>query len=442
MSEDIETADQIIQRCFADIKKCDLFVYLQTRRHGSRVAFPEADPTRATYLELELFAAALLRKPMVVLRERDSEPEPELEGLLNVLRSSFGDGMEFVDGAEGLLEAFRSEVVLRAIEARATVRTAGIPDALSALRSRPSFEEDFANPRLRFLGGHGPATGRPGDHDIASALVAQVASGLTPDGGIMSHGASVFRLWAAIRELRALDLHDPQAAILWDRVLGLWSRKVSWFGVHGHVYMGALAAANSQIDLRKEHRSAEVDTDSRPPLVAKASATYSVAGRMGTRAKAIHHYAEAAWLSKEAALSDAEGSSGALAVQGFSMFQLAKLKRSPDLLAKAKAAFREQLKRREGGVNEAEVGEAEFDLGFVSLVGVRPFAAFSLMQAGLDKMRTHGSADGLARLARVLRKFELVSLAFRPFSTLRTRAERKLVADLVDAQDQLRDTTG
>src|SRR5216683_3846744 len=55
-------ADTIIDRCFDGIRKCDLFVFLLTTRLGTGAGYTR-DPVLASYLELELFAAAMLQKP-------------------------------------------------------------------------------------------------------------------------------------------------------------------------------------------------------------------------------------------------------------------------------------------------------------------------------------------------------------------------------------------
>jgi hypothetical protein len=51
-------ADTIIDRCFEGIKDCDLFVFIVTGRHGTGAGYVE-DNVAASYLELELFAAAV-----------------------------------------------------------------------------------------------------------------------------------------------------------------------------------------------------------------------------------------------------------------------------------------------------------------------------------------------------------------------------------------------
>src|SRR4051812_28963 len=65
------------------IKACDLFVFILTGRRGSGAAFVE-DRITASYLELELFAAAVLRKPILVLHYAGREPEPALDDTMSL----------------------------------------------------------------------------------------------------------------------------------------------------------------------------------------------------------------------------------------------------------------------------------------------------------------------------------------------------------------------
>ena len=103
-------ADEIINECFSSIKRCDLFVFLQARRHGSGVRFRTEDPTTSTYLEMELFAAALLRKPILILHEKGVKSERGLADLLRVLRESFGVRNYVEAGIRELVGRFREEV--------------------------------------------------------------------------------------------------------------------------------------------------------------------------------------------------------------------------------------------------------------------------------------------------------------------------------------------
>jgi Domain of unknown function (DUF4062) len=94
-------ADTIIDRCFLGVRQCDLFVFLLTGRHGSGVSYG-IDPVLTSYLELELFAAAILQKPVLVLHQRGRNPEPALHDALDLLHRTFPADRYVVDDDDAL----------------------------------------------------------------------------------------------------------------------------------------------------------------------------------------------------------------------------------------------------------------------------------------------------------------------------------------------------
>lgn len=97
--------DTIIDRCFEGIKRCDLFVFILSGRHGSGAGFVE-EGARASYLELELFAAAMLQKPFLVLHYRGRDPGPALLDAMLLLRHSISAGEYVIDDEAGLFNHF------------------------------------------------------------------------------------------------------------------------------------------------------------------------------------------------------------------------------------------------------------------------------------------------------------------------------------------------
>ena len=70
-------ADTIIDRCFAGIKACDLFVFILSGAYGTGAALID-ERAFSSYLELELFAAEVLKKPILVLHYKGRDPNPAL----------------------------------------------------------------------------------------------------------------------------------------------------------------------------------------------------------------------------------------------------------------------------------------------------------------------------------------------------------------------------
>lgn len=445
-------ADTIIDRCFAGIKSADLFVFLLTHRHGSGVTYFE-DPAWASYLELELFAASVLRKPIVVLHLRGQEPDDALRDTMLLLARAFTTGEYMIDDEDGLYRRFRAlcdALAAGTLKFSSSAVMAHLPEWLSVQRTRPEPEEDLLDPCLAFLGGRFKSSKPAADPDRAARLLAQVSSGIRPSPAgsqsILPHGASLFRLWAAMRELmdvKGTTFSDPSTAVLWDRAFGLWASKASWFGLHGHVWMGPLAAVNSQTILRATFASTPeyaAAQDVREPLGARASAIYSIAQRMDTRRRKLWHYRQVLSLATRAIERDTGARQGVLSIRGHAQMQMAQL----GLVWKlwhAQEDFKTSLElRAASGASPASIGEAMTDLGFCYALTGRRQRGLSLLQEGVVLMRSDASASGSAFLARGLRKLErAASLSGARSLAQKAREERLAVSAYVEALDQARE---
>ena len=439
-------ADTIIDRCFAGIRRCDLFVFILTGRHGSGTSLVEDDQTTSSYLELELFAAAALNKPIVVLHYRDRDPEPALLDTMLLLRRAFRSELYFIDSEQGLFDRWNEIIV--ALTAGRTIKSTHpglLAEGLSHARTRRRLGSDLAAPALSFLGGELRAN-RKSDPDLGRAelLLNQVATSVRGEQA-MPHGVALFRLWSAMRELMDksdASLNDPAAAQLWDRAFGLWASKASWFGLHGHLWMGPLAALNSQVSLRGRHRDNAVfsgDRDVREPFGAKASAIYSIAQRMRTRERKFFHYRQAVTLATTAIQADANARQGTLSIRAHSLMRMGRLGHGWKLW-EAKEDFETALRLRErSGASEASIGEIMADLGFCQILTGRPRRGLDLLQDGIRGLRSDTSANGQAFLARGLKKLELgAKLAGRATLAREARDERLRLAGDIEALDQAR----
>ena len=418
-------ADTVIDRCFEGIRDCDLFIFLLTKRHGEGVRYFE-DPVFASYLELELFAAAVLRKPVLVLHLRGHEPEPALRDLIVLLNRTYTANEYVIDGEKGLFNHFQ-EACERLAKGIWTPSPNSVflqlPDWLSIQRTNRSFKGDLSDPRLLFLNGRLHSEKRHSDPDKAKLLLDQVTSGIRFKEGqqqLMPNGSALFRLWAAMRELmdeKETTLADPLIGHLWDRALGLWGGKASWFGLHGHLWLGPLAAINSQTYLRKKFAKEpdfQAAQDVREPVGAKASAIYSIAKQVQSRQRKFFHFRQTVFLANRAIDQNPHAQHGALSIRGHALMRMAQLGHYWRLL-EAKVDFKRSLELRElSGAPPASIGEAKTDLGFCSVLTGRFFGqtqtGLALLQEGVMQMREDQSVTGKDFLARGLRKLEQASL--------------------------------
>lgn len=443
-------ADEIIDRCFSGIRGCDLFVFLLTGRHGSGVGYL-ASGILSSYLELELFSAAMLDKPILVLHLRDREPQPALRDVMALLRSAFDAAEYYIDDERGLRDHFRA-VCLRFAEGRRVVQSspmsAQLPDWLSIRRTRPTSQEDVDAPALQFLGGQFACSGKAADMDKARALIAQLDEGTRGAASArkaMSHGAALFRLWAAIRELiddTGSARADPLLAPLWDQALGRWAAHASWLGLHGHLWLGPMAAVNSQSQLRHDfatNKFFKSANNVREPLGARASALYSIAQRLRSRERQVFHYKEVEQLATRAMALDPRNAQGARTIRAHAALRLAQSGRYWKVWD-AERDFRAALRAREqSGASPAQIGESMVDLGFLFAFTLRSRRGFDLMEKGLELMRTGQGPNGMTFVMRGLRKLEQAAL-FHKKARRAEEARREIdnLAKITEAFDQAR----
>ncbi len=441
-------ADTIVDRCFDGIKNCDLFAFLLTGRHGSGVGYFEQS-AQASYLELELFAAAVLRKPVLVLHERGRVPEDALSAAMGMLSRSADTALYLVGDQDELFRSFRTVCDALARGLQRKVNAGALPDWLSRQRSRAHGDEDLAAPALQFLGGDLRAErGATHNPDLARRLLDEVGSGRRTKGGVaqlLPHGAALFRIWTAMRELMVRDGErmTPEVAMLWDRALGLWAGKASWFGLHGHTVMGPYAALNTQTRLRTTFASVPAFRDGRDvrePLGARASALHSIAQTVETWERKLFHFDQAILAATQAMQRDTNATQGILSIRGLALLRSGLLAR-PWRFWDGERDLAESLKIRErAGLTPASIGEAMVDHGFARILTGRIFAGFAEMRSGVELLRTDSSANGLAFLARGLRKLEQGAwLTGRRRAARRAYAERMSLASRIEAMDQARD---
>lgn len=440
-------ADKIFDRCFNGIRQCDLFVFLLTGRHGSGVEFVDGG-VLASYLELEIFSAAILRKPLLVLHERGRQPQKALRDTLELLRCSLSTHDYYVDDLDGLYDRFLTECerLVAGDPKSAGNIVPRLPEWLSGLRSQSNFASELANPTLHFLDGNFQTSRKSADVSKAQTLLDQVSTGLRgKTKEKMPHGVALFRIWAAIRELLVEDRSmfvDPLQGSLMDRALGLWASHASWFSLHGHLWMSPLAAVQSQMDLRTKFASEpsfRQENDVREPLGARASALYSIAGCMTSVRQRLRHYRLAAAQATLALDHDNQSRQGVLLIRGHAAMRMAQL----GLVWKlwdAYADFKDTVNIREAsGASEASVGEAKVALGLCLVLLWRRETGLSLLREGIDLLRSDQSVSGLSFLSRGLRNLEYgARKAGQTDIAEEARIERLNLAVQIEAMDQFR----
>ena len=359
--------------CVQGVRDSDVYVALVRTNHGSGVEFRPKERTQASFFELELFEAALLRKPAYIFVLKGAEPSPRLAGLLGLLEPALPGfdrtprtEEEIYDRVLALVEI--ADQPLRRVklqQQRASGRQ--MSNTLTGARFN-HYDPRSSAPKLRFLGGAvDPSLPRP-NLDLARDAI-QRASGKS------NHQDRLTLLWIAIRELMGspIESSPPDDVVdLWAQALGGWNSAGAWYGLHGHPHMGCLAALGSLTELRLM-RSKPDDI----PHGAMSSEYYSIAklvSRPGLKTRilaASRAHIDAAFLTGE--------TSGKLAQRG-------SVRGAQGDTAGAITDYRQVLALRTGAENalKHDIGQAKTELGFALVFAGRRAEGLKEMEEGIE----------------------------------------------------------
>ena len=424
--EDLTTADELIRR----VREADLFIcILGGKRHGSAIKVANRS-SAVSFFEIELYQAALRGKGIRIYVRNDFEPEPRMESLLNVLGFAFGNWrlLPRLTDAE-ILSRLRRDIWLgRAVNAIDSINYRSILSRLvqgmyiHRARNRPAHSVCFLN----------------NDWDTTRTIpdLALVAS-ITEDIQKLSNEEQrLSRIWIAMRELMAAHYtitYDPDILRLWDDVLGNWTSAGSWYGLHGDMPLGCLAALNSQWVVRQRlvPTIKSKDEASRYGYAggALASAKYSIAGRLYVSADRKARLNEALHDVQKALDEHPADRSGLLAIRG-------SIRRTAGRTSEAVEDYEEVLRLRDDGNHSpGQIGEAESELGYGYLSQWRLHKGLELCEEGVKKMRSEPGRKGF--LVRGLRKLSLAYAANgRLLAAYETRREANALSRAAGTYDQ------
>jgi len=376
-----------------ELRRSKLYVaWIAGPRVGTPVLSGTGGPALATFFELELAYAAVLGRAIALVQVKGVRPSPQLGYLLQMVSR--------------VLEV-RSHEVDTVQEGVATIKRL-VDDtasgAFDALTTTPAAYGRFLADRwrvrdisLRWLSNDWPrfANHAEPDHGVVDGMLRNVTTVDTAE-------QKLARLWIAAREVmcipywyadptrrsrqaRAQHDHAKQWLDAWNRVLTAWNSAGAWYGLHGHLELGYLAAINSLVDIRRIGRAVSPVRRDDPawdePWSAQASAYYAVARRVGSRPLRLKGLLKAWQLLKRARYRDPLSRSDGLAILGSVYLQLGNI---PGGLL----AYQRVLRIRERiGAHAGSVGEAMTELGYVyaRIPGIRR-RGIDLLQDGIATM--------------------------------------------------------
>lgn len=260
-------------------------------------------------------------------------------------------------------------------------------DMLFATRHR-AYEVMRELPPLRFLGGaFDPALASP-DPALVTAVLDRAAEH-------KKHHVRLTLVWFALRALMGAPFTEPKFRDFleyWSRAFGTWIGAGAWYGLHGHLHMGCLAALGSLADIRIRLRTIS-DPGQDIPHGPLASEYYSIA-RLAGRSDALlglalDHIEAALYVTRADGMNET----------GIRASILRELGRLDAALRDYRKV--EEARRERGGTVH---GEALSELGYAMLLAGDSKGGVPLMERGLDLLRA-GPASGFQ--IRAMRKLAL-----------------------------------
>lgn len=393
----------IVDECLDQVGRADIFLCVLHGKHGSRIRSDKLQASwNASHFEVEIYQAALLRKPIYVLVHRDFDPDSSLMGFLSLL----GDVLPHApwprlsdDQIVAAIEQIVMPGIARSIRHRYLSKlsstSARLTDALAAARDDAP-AADLRQPSFEFLGGNTDTT-------IPIPDLALVRDALQRADTQTNQQRRLARYWIALRGLMGAHYRatrDPEVLRLWDRALGGWGKSAAWYGLHAHLRVGTLAAFGSQWRARIALADAGAkDLDPgflKPPHGPLGSAYYSLSKRHRSpqrRARAL-----TAGLShvNAALVAESGDPSGLYAIRA--SIHLAQGNR-----AGAIEDYRRVYDiRRSAAVSAAGIGEALSEFGFGLVQTGRRREGLGYLEEGVDLLQQHGSPGFLVRAKRKL----------------------------------------
>jgi tetratricopeptide (TPR) repeat protein len=351
-----------------------------------------------SFLENEIYEAALYHNDVHIFLMEPFNPDSKLNGLLEIIRTIRPDIVpNKILAKQDMLDAIE-----RIISKTKNTRRRKWSLSLRKLVGQLAYSRGYPNPDIEFFDKvFHPVSARP-DKDHLRILLEDITDELSIEKRLT-------RMWIALRELSAAPYNDAsfkEFLPYWNQALGVWAGAASWYGLHGHLYAGRLAAVNSLIDVRQRLKASGSKPDAtqrdQGDLGGRASEYYSIAKLIQPRAEK-QKYLHLALADVEAALSTESGDvSGHLAVRGHIHFRLGRLR-------DASRDFQEMLRLREQRGDLGGVGEAKADLALIKIKQFGFREARNLLLEGVSMLDAAGSFTFAIRARKRLALAHLMS---------------------------------
>ncbi|UWR24621.1 hypothetical protein [Sulfitobacter sp. S190] len=418
-------ADQleIIDACLDAIEASHEFLLLDTGEYGSYLHF-RGTPSESSFLELELFQATLLRKPIKYIYVGSTAEQSNLHALVRSLAPQVS-----AVKVDSLKEA--EKTISTYLDGGARLPETKNPERLTGTLIQGR-HQDWSNASLfhepQFLHGTicGPTNAQT-DLDVAAHYL-DLAAEHSETNRILS------RTWIAIRTLMAAhysDTRDPRPLALWDRALRSWSKAAAWRGLHGHIWLGNVSALGSLARIKGTLETPLYDPASPGQgdlYDGLASVYYSLSKRCPRRIGPAMLARSAAYTEEGLETRPQEDRGSLLPIRGSINHRRRRFRASARDFGEA---YDLAVKNSE---SSGQIGFLLTELGFAELFLLKPRLARQRIAEGLTMMTPENSSPGFR--VRALRKHVVASLACFDLAQARLSATK---AYQIASENQLHD---
>jgi hypothetical protein len=266
----------IVDTLVQQIRRSKVFICVLRDVYGTSV-FEDAESV--SFLETEVYQSALYHSNVHFFLMQPFNPDERLRGLLEVIRAIRpGIIPDRAQPRPDVLDAVRSvlDSTWRAKRQDWSMSLRRLVRQLAFTRGYPKPDVEMFDRVFR------PVSKRP-DKDHIQVLL----NNITDEQNIEKR---LTRMWVALRELSAAPYIDNsflEYLPYWSEALAAWASAAAWYGLHGHLYAGRLAAVNSSLWVKERLgcsvKQYQTDTSFHGTLGGRASEYYSIAKIMPSR---------------------------------------------------------------------------------------------------------------------------------------------------------------
>ena len=391
----------IVDACLDAIEDAKNFVLVDNGSYGTNLADGKS-VTDTSFLELELFQAVLLNKPIFYIFVGQRMGNSGLYKLLNQIlplgyvSRIFGD----IEAAFSALPDIIGAKVPSFQRGRQLVFGTSVDRFTQRLtKERVDYSMLFGEPEFLIGWLCGPVSGKA-DLDAAEHYL-NLAKNETKTNRKLS------RLWIAIRALMSFhyaETKEPRALALWERALSQWSEAAAWRGLHAHLWLGNVSALGSIARVREALGTIQPNYSgkSSDELVGAFASVYlSISKRVPLLMRHQLLARAEGYIARGIETLGPDSAQSLLPMRGSINFRKLKFRAA----AKDYQAALDIASSKDP--DSADTGFLLTELGFAEVFNLKPRAGLQKIEEGLNIMERGGSSPGFR--TRAHRKHALVS---------------------------------